>query len=51
MHLLAEGITRAAGVPRGVLTPEVLARTYGVPVAVERLGDGHPLCVPTDLLG
>jgi len=51
VHLLAEGTTRAAGVPGEVLTPEVLTRTYGVPVAVERLGDGHPVCVPTDLLG
>jgi iron complex transport system ATP-binding protein len=50
VHLLADGATRAAGVPREVLTPEVLTRTYGVPVAVEQLANGQPVCVPEDLL-
>jgi iron complex transport system ATP-binding protein len=50
VHLLAEGTTRTAGVPREVLTPEVLTRTYGVPVSVERLGTGHHVCVPADLV-
>jgi iron complex transport system ATP-binding protein len=51
VHLLADGATRAAGVPREVLTPEVLTRTYGVPVAVEQLANGQPVCVAEDLLG
>jgi iron complex transport system ATP-binding protein len=51
VHLLADGATRAAGVPREVLTPEVLTRTYGVPVAVEQLANGQPVCVPEDLSG
>jgi iron complex transport system ATP-binding protein len=46
VHLLAEGTTQAAGPPREVLTPEVLSRVYGVPVAVEHLANGTPVCVP-----
>jgi iron complex transport system ATP-binding protein len=45
VHLLAEGATRAVGARREVLTPEVPTRTYGLPVAVEQLVDGHPVCV------
>ncbi len=50
VHLLADGTTQAAGPPGDVLTPEILSRTYGVPVAVEQLRDGHRVCVPVDLL-
>jgi iron complex transport system ATP-binding protein len=50
VQLLAEGTTRAQGVPTQVLTPEVLTQVYGVPVAVERLDSGHHVCVPVDLL-
>ncbi len=50
VHLMADGTTQAAGSPAEVLTPEILSRTYGVPVAVEQLRNGHRVCVPVDLL-
>lgn len=50
VHLMADGTTQAAGLPGEVLTPQLLSETYGVPVAVEQLGNGHKVCVPVDLL-
>lgn len=45
-HLLADGATQAAGPPEQVLTPALLSRVYGVPIAVERLPDGRHVCAP-----
>jgi iron complex transport system ATP-binding protein len=50
VHLLAAGTTQASGPPGEVLTARILSQTYGVPIAVEELGDGHRVCVPIDLL-
>ena len=49
VHLLGDGVTQAAGRPIDVLTPEILSRVYGAPIAVERLPSGYHVCVPTDL--
>ena len=40
---------QAAGRPIEVLTPEVLSRVYGAPIAVESLPSGYNVCVPTGL--
>ena len=49
VHLLGDGTTQAAGRPIEVLTPGVLSRVYGAPIAVERLPSGYNVCVPTGL--
>lgn len=50
VHLMANGTTQAAGLPGEVLTQQILSQTYGVPIAAERLGNGHSVCVAVDLL-
>ncbi len=49
VHLLGDGTTQAAGLPREVLTPDILSSVYGAPITVERLQSGHSVCVPTSL--
>lgn len=46
VHVLANGKTRAAGVPNEVLTADLLSEVYGVKVTVEQLGNGYRVCAP-----
>jgi iron complex transport system ATP-binding protein len=46
MLLLADGALRADAAPADVLTPETLARHFGVEAEVRRDGAGRPLVVP-----
>ncbi len=44
--LLKGGGTLSAGPPQAALSEEALSRVYDVDVRVERLADGHRVCVP-----